>query len=501
VLKRLLLPVVAVTALTAVPAEAAKFQYGVSASEVRSTSAILWAKATKAGLVRLVVDRRVIELRARKSNDLTVQKKVGRLKPGKRYRYRFFQGRNRSKRGTFRTAPRATADVNIGFAWSGDADAQRAPGQTQPFWNNFQVYERMAQERNNFNVNLGDTIYSDTEVPPAGQPPALTVAQKWAKYRQNLGLRPLQRLRTGAAIYNHWDDHEFINDFSIAESGQDVYNAGVKAFRNYQPVTYSRANGIYRSFRWGRNLEIFMLDERSFRSAKASAGGTCNNPATGSPDLAPTAPTATRLLFAALVPSLTEPVSPACLATINDPNRTMLGARQFNRFTSAVAKSNAVFKVIMNEVPIQQFYALPYDRWEGYAAERTRLLQALSGKVDNVVFLTTDVHANLVNDARFQTLEPGGAQPSGILDVTTGPVGTATFQTEIDQVTGPGSGAQIDSLFFNGILGMQCSVVDTYSYGQVDVTNDKLTITLKDLNGQPLTDGGNPCGPFEIEAK
>ena len=24
----------------------------------------------------------------------------------------------------------------------------------------------------------------------------------------------------------------------------------------------------------------------------------------------------------------------------------------------------------MNELPIQQFYANPYDRWEGYEAER-----------------------------------------------------------------------------------------------------------------------------------
>ena len=37
----------------------------------------------------------------------------------------------------------------------------------------------------------------------------------------------------------------------------------------------------------------------------------------------------------------------------------------------------------MNETPIQQFYALPYDRWEGYAYERVKLLNALqSANVD-----------------------------------------------------------------------------------------------------------------------
>ena len=81
--------------------------------------------------------------------------------------------------------------------------------------------------------------------------------------------------------------------------------------------------------------------------------------------------------------------------------------------------------MIFNEVPIQQYYALPYDRWEGYEAERQALLQYLPDKVENVVFLTTDVHANLVNDARFNTLGGAGVQDSGILDVTTGPIATA----------------------------------------------------------------------------
>jgi hypothetical protein len=37
----------------------------------------------------------------------------------------------------------------------------------------------------------------------------------------------------------------------------------------------------------------------------------------------------------------------------------------------------------MNEVGMQQDYVLPYDRWEGYAAERRRLLSFLSKKVKN----------------------------------------------------------------------------------------------------------------------
>ena len=60
---------------------------------------------------------------------------------------------------------------------------------------------------------------------------------------------------------------------------------------------------------------------------------------------------------------------------------------QLARFESAVKRSKATFKVVMNEMPIKQFYALPYDRWEGYEAERQKLLTFLRDNVKNVVFL------------------------------------------------------------------------------------------------------------------
>ena len=97
---------------------------------------------------------------------------------------------------------------------------------------------------------------------------------------------------------------------------QRQHQLGVKAFTDYAPVTYTDANGLYRSFRWGRNLELFFLDERSFRDAKASANHVCDNPQTHQPDLAPTAPQHTRNTFALLVPSLAQPVSPACIQKI-----------------------------------------------------------------------------------------------------------------------------------------------------------------------------------------
>jgi alkaline phosphatase D len=516
-------------ALCAFPAgaQAARgFTLGVAAGEVTDDSAVVWAHATRSGtgLVEITTARNfggegsisIKRVRATRANDNTVQAKLVDLTPDETYYYRFAIGRGVSDIGSFRTAPAPNQAKTIEFAWSGDADAQNLPGQSKPFWNNFEVYARMAREKNAFNVNLGDTIYSDTEVGSQqeggnfqpGAPTALSVKAKWAKYRMNLALRNIQRMRGTGGVYSHWDDHEFVNDFSVAENGSKLYKDGVRAFTDYNPVTYNGRNGLYRKFRWGRNLEVFFLDQRSFRDAKASEGGVCDNPAgSGNPDLAPTAPQSTRNVFGVLVPALRNPAPPACVARINDPNRSFLGTRQLNAFKRDVQRSSATFKVIINETPIQQFYALPYDRWEGYEAERQGLLTFLRDNVKNTVFLTTDTHANFINDARLKTLEEGGPVNTGIFDVVTGPVATKNFGAEIDDATGqPGSGKAVRDLFFkpqppNGV-GMQCAVIDKFSYGQVRVTRNRLTITLKDDRGRQLTETeGNPCGPVVIDAK
>jgi alkaline phosphatase D len=504
-----------VALLTVAPPAGANFDLGVGAFDVTRTGATLWTRADQPGTVTLEVatspaDVTVLTLTAKASDDMTVQRRVGGLKPGTRYSYRFGQGGRLSGVGHFRTAPSKSSTEPIHFGLSGDADAQRAQGQSQPFYNglpgnngfgaeSFGVYREMALERNAFNVNLGDTIYSDTEV--GGVPTARTVAQKWAKYRQNLGLANLRRLRASAAMYNHWDDHEFINDFTKAENGTAIYEAGKTAFEDYMPARFGDL-GLYMHQRWGKNLEIFKLDERSFRSAKASANHTCDNQQSHQPDLAPTAPQDTRNLFAVVVPSLSAPVAQRCKDRINSPTRTMLGKPQLERFLDDVDGSSATWKVVINEVPIQQFYALPYDRWEGYEAERRQLLRSLQRRlVKNLVFVTTDTHANMLNVVRFRTLESGGPVPSQYREFVTGPVSTKTFRREIDEATGgEGNGNLVDAAFFsppppNGV-GMSCSNVDVYSYAEVTARPDLLRIEAKDVHGNVVrdqSDGVTPC--------
>jgi alkaline phosphatase D len=506
-------------------------RFGIAAGEVRAHSARIWTRAGGAGRVRAAVatDRRFRNVvarttrRARPGRDFTVQAVIRGLRANQVHHYRWcarrfarLAGGRASvacERGQFRTAPRPDRTRAITFALTGDTDGTRLADADEPFFGTFEVFRSMRLENNDFNVHMGDTIYSDTGV--GDPPPALSVPAKWRKYRENLQEENLRRIRASAGFYSHWDDHEFINDFSIPEFGRPLYRRGVKAFRNYAPVTYSRQDGIYRMFRWGRNLQLFFLDQRSFRDAKASAGGICDNPDTGSPDLAPTAPQETRNLFSALIPSLAQPVSEVCKHRINTPDRTLLGTRQFGRFMRDLRRSDARWKIVMNETPMQQFYGLPYDRWEGYAFERMRLLNQLEARgVDNVVFLTTDTHAAFANVVRKRTLEddvaprnaPPGTPPidTDYDDFIIGPVATNTFWAEIDSVTGrEGDGQLLSNAFFkpdppNGV-GMLCAQGDQYSYAQVTVTRRAVTVAYKDENGDTVLDvNDEPCGPYTL---
>jgi len=521
--------VAAVVGMLAVPGSALganRFVDGVTAGEVKPHSAIVWARTVNPGSVNAEIRTHtrstatglgILGLHTTRDRNTTIQHRFTGLKPGRPYTYKFCLTKHKkvcSDTGQFQTAPKPGQKKTIRFAYSGDETGVAAPGQTKPFWGNFKVWKSVVGEHNDFNIDFGDTIYSDPEVP--GAKTAKTVKQKWAMYRKKLAVKNMRLVREKAGMYNNWDDHEFVNDFSIPEFGRKLYDHSVKAFRDYMPVHYTKKTGIYRTERWGKNLELFFLDERSFRSAKASATGVCDNPAgSGSPDLAPTAPQSVRNAFGLLIPALTNPVSQACLNKINSPNRTMLGQNQYKAFIKAVKSSSAKWKLVMNEVPIQQFYALPYDRWEGYAYERIKLLNALeSAHVKHLAFLTTDTHASFVNVIRDRTLV-GDSAPSNApstapsdtpySDFITGPVATKPFAQEINDTVGnPNAGPAVEAAFFappppNG-MGMDCYQGDLNSYVEVTASSSKLKIDYKDEDGGPVFNPGtmDRCGPYVL---
>src|SRR3954471_22604932 len=118
----------AVAGLAAIPAGAGAkgFKYGVTASEVSSSSALIWTRADKSAptVLEVSLDRKfgnkgdkTKRLKPKPGDDLTVQVRVKGLKSGRQYRYRFSQGsKRRSAVGKFKTAPKATQAKTIKFA-------------------------------------------------------------------------------------------------------------------------------------------------------------------------------------------------------------------------------------------------------------------------------------------------------------------------------------------------------------------------------------------------
>jgi phosphodiesterase/alkaline phosphatase D-like protein len=242
---------------------------------------------------------------------------------------------------------------------------------------------------------------------------------------------------------------------------------------------------LFRIFHWGKDVDIIILDERSCRSPNVEA--SCTDEL--GPDLAPTLPSEVRdqLRETFGLPLPTTPPE-GCLAAIFDPTRTLLGHRQKALLKAALLFSTAKFKFVINEVPMQQFYALPYDRWEGYGFERAELLSFIRFfGIDNVVFLSSDFHGNLINEVFIDLfLAP---EPVAV-ELVTGPIADATVEDGLDPALTNAFKIFLKTKQGAGGLEAECVHLDAPSYGLVDVDADSGTATLmlKDENGEALRD-------------
>jgi alkaline phosphatase D len=473
------------------------FTHGVASGDVTSSSAILWTRVDIRTTLKLEVwdnpgltGKKAFQSspRASAARDFTVKVDATGLEPDTQYYYRFRHDEVSSPVGTFRTAPDPGTPADVVFTQSGDSDGTLVNG--APFFNMFEVLDAARAEDGDFFVYNGDTIYSDSGLRPGG--PAMTLDEYRAAYRVNRTYEALTDLLASTSIYALADDHEIQNDYEGATVDPARYAAGRRAFLEYMPVRETglppdpscAGDPLYRRFQWGSEVDVFVLDERSCRSADVSA------PCGG--DLGPTLPTAIRTTFPFNL-LLTPAPPPGCLAAIFDPSRTVLGPVQKARFLSDLLGSTAKWKFVLNEYPIQQFHALPYDRWEGYGAERNEILNFIRDNgITNVHFLTTDTHSTIQNDVFIDRF----ADPGEIArELVVGPIATNTFQAEVLAQAG-----QIGLTGINIVLGLDgidCRHLDRNSYALVEVSAGlgTATLTSRDTAGAAVLDQGFffPC--------
>ncbi len=467
------------------------FPAGVAAGDVTPTSAILWTRLDRALPVTAEVSPdpafgSIVFSRAtaaQPDRGGTVRMVASGLTPGTRYYYRFRIGRGaHSEAGTFLTAPAPDASANLRLAFSGDADGTHVGG--EPVFSH-DVLGAVAAERPDLFIFLGDTIYSDSRHMPRR---ASTLDEYRAKYRESRSIPAVRAALRAASVVTTWDDHEVENDFDRESVNPAKFAAGHQAFVEAWPITAQPGGRLYRSLRWGREVELFILDLRSYRSPQADKTPVCANPpGSRTADLAPTLPPPARAAFAPLVRQMGLPVPPGCLEALGDPTRTLLGSDQKTWLKQQLQRSDATWKFIFSPDPIQEFFGLPYDRWEGYVAERTEMLNFIrTGNIRNVVWLSTDTHAVLINDVRVATVTP-----TGMKEIVVGPIATETFGTQIARVIGP-SVVPAFAAFLQAPppqgVGMTCAVLDQFTYAMVEVssTNRTATITPKNAAGRPV---------------
>ena len=473
-----------------------QFIHGVASGDVTSESAVLWSQTDKDSSLNVQVSKHPNfkkldfedSVHATVDSDFTAKSLAEGLKPNTLYYYRFTAGSTTSEIGTFKTSPLEDKKADAHFTWSGDTDVSKINGNR--YFGDWLSLNAIRSENPDFFIYLGDTIYSDRRATGL-VPDAQTLSDFRQIYKESRDVPALHDLLKSTSVYPAWDDHEVRNDWAGQTVDSSFFQIGKRSFNEYMPIGQLHSTSDpdcagptqFRVKHWGKDVDLIILDTRTCRSANVET--QCQA------DQVPTLPAQIRT-------SLGLPAQPpvGCLAAINDPDRTMLGTEQKGLFEDALLNSKAKFKFVVTSVSIQQTFVLPYDGWEGYGAERSEILNFIrDNEIKNVIFLTTDLHLNLMNKV-YTNLFTDTTPVS--YEVVTGPIGAETDKARIIRFS-EGIGAdpkpflQARELLFT-IAGADCRNIDTYSYGSVSFSrfSGTVTITLKDQNGNTIHDDLNP---------
>jgi alkaline phosphatase D len=343
----------------------------VTVGEVSAESAALWVRGDDGSrtAVRLRYGaasgdaRTEIAIPLDETRDRTGRVLLDALTPSTRYVYEV-QGVDGAVHGTFATAPAADADAPVRLVWSGDLGGN---GYCRDVEDGYRIFRTMSRRRPDLFLFVGDTVYADQTCgmrPHVGGADyvAATLEEFHGKHRYNRADRMVQEFFRATPVYAIWDDHEVRNNF--AGPSEPLMPVGRRALLDYWPIVppAGEPTRLYRSVRWGRHVEIFIVDTRQYRSDSTLEDG---------------------------------------------PGKTMLGAAQREWLLRGLAASDATWKLVVTSVPLGMFTGGRYsDSWSGanvlgyprtsptgYVHERDAILRDLHERgIRNVVFVSGEVH-------------------------------------------------------------------------------------------------------------
>ncbi|WHY73861.1 alkaline phosphatase D family protein [Fictibacillus enclensis] len=392
--------------------ESYPFTLGVASGDPLSDGVVLWTRLAPDPLNGGGMKRQAVPVRweiakderfrniVQKGTELarpdlghSVHVEVTGLKPNHVYYYRFKSGYELSPVGRTKTLPAPGASVKeLKFAFAS----------CQQYEHGFYTaYKHMAEEDLDLVFHLGDYIYEygpNEYVAATGNVRTHSSAEimslndyrnRHAQYRSDANLKAAHAAFPWVVT---WDDHEVENNYAnnIPEKGQSPEAfiirraAAYQAYYEHMPLRKSSLpNGpdmqLYRHFDYGDLASFNVLDTRQFRSDQANGDGN-------------------------------KPPSEESL----DPSRTLMGQEQEQWLFNNLSASKAHWNVMAQQIFFSQWNfgtkAAPVysmDSWDGYPAQRQRVLDFVKSKnLNNLIVLTGDVHANWANNLLINFDDP-----------------------------------------------------------------------------------------------
>lgn len=304
---------------------------------IDSEQALIWFRPAAAGNYQLTVQetssdkQSVHHAVAEEKNDLCITWRVSGLKPSTEYSYAISQHDKPLVQGEkfrFRTAPKPGVKTRVSLALGSCASSNKHP----------EIWQRMATEKVEGVVLLGDTPYIDTA----------DRAVNRRKHREFIQFPALAALGAGVPFWGTWDDHDFGgNDTDGRKAGKEIIR---KVFTEYRALDHfgEEGEGIYTRFRRGP-VEVFLLDAR---------------------------------YFAQTAPSPIDAKKPTCL-----------GERQWKWLQRHLKASDAPFKILATGMIWDDKKNSEKDDWHTYRHEREALLDFIGQeKISGVILVGGDIH-------------------------------------------------------------------------------------------------------------
>ncbi len=453
------------------------FQHGVASGDPLTDAVIIWTRVTGDSLGEASVNwkmatdvdmKKVVQkgtTSTNESHDYTVKVDVKELNPNTTYYYQFEFGGYVSPVGRTLTAPKEDiTSLKLAVVSCSNYEAGY-----------YNAFARLAEKDGISAVlHLGDYIYEyeeggygDSTLDRKHLPKTelLTLKDYRTRYAQYRSDADLQRVHQVHPFINIWDDHEIANNAHITggqnhNEGEGDYidrrEAAKQAFHEWLPIREN--DNHYRKFKFGDLATVMMLDER----------------------------------LEGRTPPVESPESP----TFNDENRAMLGKEQFDWLIDGLKSSETNWNIIGSQVifsdwviePLGYGSRLNMDTWDGYPAEKRRLIEAFkANNLKELVFVSGDSHSSYafevpsnpaIYDARTSngTIAVEFATPS----ITSSNLGTYETEEKVKEVEAAMKKAnrhlKYVDLSHNGYIILELSPTQIYAhYYYVDKVNERST--------------------------